>query len=560
MVATGDMIEIEGGIDTAHTLIRRPLKVLSVYEDHHGDTMVDLGIESDGRDVRVVSGYSLKRTAEGVIDGLEQTNGSSVAKQADAIQPASNDSASRRTDRRTDRRVGGRVVAREKDSVSGSRQAMPSSDRRSGSDDSCDDSGNRSGVAETVQADRRQSDRTDPEARTRFSLRNNGAAGDRSELILAVDTMNILARSYHAGKPSNVHGVRGMFDTLKRLIEDLKPTHVVFAVEGGHKYRRDIFAGYKASRKPTEENLKNQIGIAHKAIEAIGWPLTRCENYEADDVLATIAKRYGRNVIVATTDKDLRQLATTCQVYHPYDRAFIGPAEVEAKFGVRVDQLGDWLALCGDKVDDVPGVPGIGPKTATERLKELDTLEAILDASDGEVAKKKPSKAWQNINQNKAAAMMSRKLVALVDDLPIELDLDSCFTVERPRAAWVDRWRDLELGPVSTRLAAVLASLVDVPEPPAAKAIPESQPIPYHDRIQNNTKSAGWNYTSGVDWAKKEPAIAARLRSGEATMKGFWGEYGESEAGQTFYRGAMGLPLEPVQESQKPAKAASLFG
>lgn len=268
--------------------------------------------------------------------------------------------------------------------------------------------------------------------------------------------MNVLARAYHATAKSGGDATGSFLGTITHLLNVVRPAAIVFAAEGGRGHRHQLHADYKSSRTETPDGLRDAIARTREAIEAIGWTILKVDGYEADDVLATISQRVGQRAVIATSDKDLLQLAGRSRIIDPYKRTFITASDVQKKYGIGAGQLGDWLALCGDKSDDVPGVPGVGPKKATELLTEFESLETIL--ASAYPRQTGAGKVWANIWQHKAQALLSRRLVTLVDSLDLPMaSLRRCY---RPRAGWTDRLRLMGLGGSAIRLGSVLDDLM----------------------------------------------------------------------------------------------------
>lgn len=567
MVAAGDVIRVEGGVDVAFGLLCGELTVLNVYRDGTGRRVCDLGIGSR----RVVCGFDLER----FIDGQRISGGDQRA---------------------DDRESGGNERRR-----SGTDAARGDSDRSSrlrtgaGSDVAVAEPASVSGGNDEESRAVAQQDGT------RTSAPLAGPAGNgtpvvsdssRSGAILAIDLMNVLARSYHAGLKSGVPATVGFFNTVCKLLEATRPAAVVFAAEGGHGHRRELYPDYKSSRGETPDDLREQRALTMKALETIGWQVLSVDGFEADDVLATIAKRSGPRAIIATTDKDLLQLAGRSRVFDPYKRETISPAMVQERFGVGCGQLGDYLALCGDKSDDVPGVPGIGPKKAAALLAEWENLEAVLVAS--QLRQTGAGKMWANIWQNRELATLSRRLVALVDHL--DLPISGLRRFDRLLPGWQDRLRDMELGGVASRIGNAFAKIerdggihivrdsetgscdgtgsengVEDVEPEAVAAPqPRSDATGGPDAtmgggssgvvpltpetVCSNGLTASTNYQNGRDWIATKPEFEERIRYGQMSATSCWGDKaGSSDWAVIFFRGARG---EPLDGSPKPKTAA----
>ena len=182
------------------------------------------------------------------------------------------------------------------------------------------------------------------------------------------------------GRPTGA--VLGVLNMLYRLLADYEPRDIAVVFDAsGPTFRDEIFAEYKANRPPMPDELRAQIEPLLEAIEALGLPLMRVAGVEADDVIGTLARRAAeasRDVIVSTSDKDMAQLVDDrVTLVNTMTGSRLDPAGVEEKFGVRPDQIVDYLALIGDASDNIPGVPKVGPKTAAKWLAEYGSLAAI---------------------------------------------------------------------------------------------------------------------------------------------------------------------------------------
>ena len=246
-----------------------------------------------------------------------------------------------------------------------------------------------------------------------------------------VDGSHAIFRAYHAlphlstrtGVPTNA--VYGFTTMLLRAIREGNPTHLAVAFDVEAKARRaEIYSEYKATRGPAPEDLTPQFPLVRRVLEAMRVPAIGFSGYEADDVIATLARRaraQGWEVVIVTGDKDLMQLVDdSLRSYDSMYEKWYGPKEVEEKWGVPPLQVGDLLALTGDKIDNIPGVPGVGEKTAASLLKEYGTLENVL----ANAAKVKKPKLRENLLASIDKVRIGRKLIALYDDLPLPVQLD----------------------------------------------------------------------------------------------------------------------------------------
>lgn len=288
--------------------------------------------------------------------------------------------------------------------------------------------------------------RREKTAEAPLATRNSQLASSTCN-VLAIDFLNVLVRAFHAGKPTETHAVRSMFQTVASAIRKLRPAHVVFAMDGGHKLRSELLPQYKAHRPPSDPLLTAQKALAETAIRVAGFQAIRVIDWEADDVLATLATRFS-DTVIASCDKDLLAMtgqATRCRIYHPWGDGQMMTAE--EKIGLPAHQVTDYLALCGDSSDGIPGVVGIGPKTAVQLLTEYGTLEAIIVAAKlGNIK----GATGQKIATQHAAALTCRRVVELNCRLPLpELEDFS------PVALWRQKLQDMRLGSV----AAILETL-----------------------------------------------------------------------------------------------------
>ncbi|MBT0667686.1 DNA polymerase I [Novosphingobium profundi] len=259
--------------------------------------------------------------------------------------------------------------------------------------------------------------------------------------LYLVDGSAYIFRAYHRLPPltdpegTPVGAVYGYTTMLWKLAEDLDkaegPTHMAVILDAGSKsFRNDIYADYKANRPPPPEDLVPQFPLIRDATRAFSLPCIEEQGYEADDLIASYARaaaKQGWDVTIVSSDKDLMQLVGTCpegggkvDMLDTMKNQRIDLPEVAEKFGVTPDKVGDVLALMGDAVDNVPGVFGVGPKTATKLIQEHGDLETVLAAAPA----MKKSKLQERLIEQAEQARLSRVLVALKEDcaLPIALE------------------------------------------------------------------------------------------------------------------------------------------
>ena len=229
-----------------------------------------------------------------------------------------------------------------------------------------------------------------------------------------------------AGEPTNaVYGVATM---LARLAEEVKPEYLAVVYDSKEpSFRKQIFSDYKANRSAPPDDLVPQFSRIEALIRAFEIHSYRQKGVEADDLIATLTKRWceaspENRVMIVSGDKDLMQLVNDrVQTWDTMSNKVYGATEVEAKFGIKPDQLRDYLALVGDSSDNIPGVTGIGPKGAVDLLKQFGTLDQILDAAKQE---KIAGKKGNSLRQNEQTARLSAELATVREDLNLEIPLD----------------------------------------------------------------------------------------------------------------------------------------
>jgi len=257
---------------------------------------------------------------------------------------------------------------------------------------------------------------------------------DHKHLYL-VDGSAYIFRAYYSLPPlTNPQGVpvgavAGYSNMLWKLASDLHaadgPTHMAVVLDkAGTSFRNEIYDQYKANRPPAPEDLRPQFPLIRDATLAFSLPMIEEENVEADDMIASYtkaARAQGWDVSIISSDKDLMQLVGDgVDMFDTMKDKRIGREEVIEKFGVGPELVGDVLALMGDSSDNVPGVPGIGPKTATKLITEYGSLDAVLAAAPD----MKPAKMRDNLIEHAELARLSRVLVTLKDDCPLPIPLE----------------------------------------------------------------------------------------------------------------------------------------
>ncbi|AVL80076.1 DNA polymerase I [Klebsiella oxytoca] len=264
--------------------------------------------------------------------------------------------------------------------------------------------------------------------------------------LILVDGSSYLYRAYHAFPPlTNSAGeptgaMYGVLNMLRSLILQYQPTHAVVVFDAkGKTFRDELFEHYKSHRPPMPDDLRAQIEPLHAMVKAMGLPLMAVPGVEADDVIGTLAReaeKVGRPVLISTGDKDMAQLVTPgITLINTMTNTILGPDEVVTKYGVPPELIIDFLALMGDSSDNIPGVPGVGEKTAQALLQGLgglDTLYAEPEKIAGLTFRGAKTMATK-LEQNKEVAYLSYQLATIKTDVELDLGCEDLL-VEQPVA------------------------------------------------------------------------------------------------------------------------------
>lgn len=255
--------------------------------------------------------------------------------------------------------------------------------------------------------------------------------------LLLIDTFNFLHRAYHAlpktltdknGEPTNaVYGVTSM---LISTFSQIEPDYVLTAMDDIEPtFRVEEFTGYKAHRKPMEDDLSSQIPKVFEIIDAFGIARLSLAGYEADDVIGTMVEKYKHDdldIIVVSNDRDLWQLVDDhVMIMNPRSKGevdWIGEKEVEARYGFGPEKIIEYKALKGDPSDNIPGVYGVGEKTATKLILDFGSVEEIYK----NINKVEPLSLKKKLIESHDQAMMSKMLATIITDAPVDLSLSDC--------------------------------------------------------------------------------------------------------------------------------------
>ncbi len=261
----------------------------------------------------------------------------------------------------------------------------------------------------------------------------------KNDHFYLVDGSGYIFRAYYALPPLTrksdglpVGAVSGFCNMLFKLLEDSKsnenlekPTHFAVIFDSARKnFRNEIYPEYKGNRSDAPDDLIPQFGYIRKSVLAFNLPSVELINYEADDLIATYVQQIlseGAKVTIVSSDKDLMQLyKKKVRIYDPMKNKFINEDDINAKFGVKPEKIVDVQALAGDSTDNVPGVPGIGVKTAAELINKYDNLENLLKNAN----KIKQNKRRETLILNRDKAIISKKLVVLKNNVPVKDTID----------------------------------------------------------------------------------------------------------------------------------------
>ena len=381
----------------------------------------------------------------------------------------------------------------------------------------------------------------------------------RRRLVL-VDGSSYLYRAFHAlpaltnskGRPTGA--AYGMTNMLKRLEAEVAPelAAVIFDAKG-KTFRDDLYPEYKANRPPMPGELRAQIEPIHTIVRALGFPVLEVPGVEADDVIGTLAERgkeAGLDVLVSTGDKDMAQLVDDrVTMVNTMDGAVLDAAGVKGKFGVPPESFVDYPALVGDAVDNVPGVPKVGPKTAAKWLDRYGTLENLVAHAD-EVK----GKVGENLRASVDRIPLSKELVTILRDVPLDVgpldlelrepDVETLKTLygELEFKTWLGELLDADGEPAAEALAAEYETVLD-----------EAVLDRWIERLRAAPEIAFDTETTSLDYMRAElVGVSFSVEPGHAAYVPFGHDY--PGAPVQLPRGRVLEKLRPILESERPAK------
>ena len=268
--------------------------------------------------------------------------------------------------------------------------------------------------------------------------------------VVLVDGSSYLFRAYHAMPPLNnskgmpTGAIKGVVNMMRSLAKDYANANIVVVFDAkGPTFRNEMYAEYKAHRPPMPDDMRPQIEPIHQIIRAMGLPLLMVSGVEADDVIGTLAAQataQGIDTLISTGDKDMAQLVSPhVGLVNTMTYTYLNEEGVVAKFGVRPDQIIDYLAIVGDTADNIPGVPGAGPKTAVKWLATYDTLEQLMQNAD-EIG----GKIGEKLRNALEFLPLSQALTTIKLDVELEHTLEQLVPKPADQAALLALYEDLE--------------------------------------------------------------------------------------------------------------------
>ena len=279
--------------------------------------------------------------------------------------------------------------------------------------------------------------------------------------LFLLDAYALIFRAYYAlirnrrfsSKGIDTSAIFGFVNTLHELIRRENPSHIAVCFDPpGGTFRHKEYPLYKAQREATPEGIKVAVPFIKRILEAYGIAVFEVPDFEADDVIGTIATKaaaIGFNTLMVTGDKDFGQLVTEqVKIYHPGDNAIFGPEEIKAKYGIDSPlQVIDILGLMGDTADNIPGCPGVGPKTAEKLIQRFGSVENLLDNTALLKGKQK-----ENVEQNAEQIRFSKYLATIKTDVPLDFNIDALRLRPMDKAALKSVFDELEFKSLSARI------------------------------------------------------------------------------------------------------------
>ncbi len=340
------------------------------------------------------------------------------------------------------------------------------------------------------------------------------------ERLMLLDGNGLIYRGYFALPPLTtskgelVNAVFGFCSIVLRGIQDVRPDYIAVAFDlAGPTFRHEQYAEYKATRQRMPDDLRDQFPKVREVVKALRIPVFEREGYEADDVIGTLvveAEKRGLETTIVTGDLDMLQivsdrtrLMTTRSGVE--NTVLYDPARIDERFGLRPDQMIDYKALKGDPTDNIPGVPGVGEKTAAKLVREFGDLDALYARID-EVT---PEKLREKLREHRDQVYLGRDLTTIVRDLPVELDLETARLGDYDRDTVMRLFREYEFRSLIERLPPISGETAEETLE-ALRAADKAEPIPAA-RVAGTQRPTGWGPGRPIR-ASASPADTAGAR------------------------------------------------
>jgi DNA polymerase-1 len=339
----------------------------------------------------------------------------------------------------------------------------------------------------------------------------------KNSTLILIDGSSYLYRAYYApphltnSKNEPTGAVFGVIHMIKHLLNQYQPEHIAVIFDTkGKNFRHEMYADYKANRASMPDDLRQQIKPLYQVIDAMGIPRIGIEGVEADDVIGTLAIQaaaLGWNTLISTGDKDMAQLVNDqIHLINTMNNTYFKSAEVTQKFGVNPTQIVDFLALMGDKSDNVPGLPGVGEKTAQALIQSLHSIDNIYSHLDDikDLSFRGAKTMAKKLIEHKDSVMLSKALVTIKCDVPHEFDLAELVLRPPERETLIQLYRDLEFRKLlDEQLRLDSSTEVTKQEQPSLEyecILSESQLNEWLNRLQNCQRFSIDIETTGLDY------------------------------------------------------------
>ena len=282
--------------------------------------------------------------------------------------------------------------------------------------------------------------------------------------FILIDGNSLIHRSFHALPPLKtskgvlVNAAYGFFSILLNILKSEDPQYLVVTFDKkGPSFRHKLFTEYKATRQKAPQELYDQFPIVKTILEGLDIPFLEIDNYEADDLIASLARKFGEKgnteVVIVSSDRDLLQIVDDHIVVATPDKGYTGSirfnrAKIAEKMGLTPEQIVDYKALRGDPSDNIPGVKGIGDKTAVQLLKDFGSLDKVYES----IPKIDRASVRDKLREHEKEAFLSRELATLIYDLPIECSKEACSLKDLGRDQFQKMFEEFEFYRLIRRL------------------------------------------------------------------------------------------------------------